>query len=152
MNNMKETHFNSKSIYNGDVCSMCGKSGDLPHPDCENEARLLAIENRTKMIEMANKYGIGKTFGPSNLDSRMDLNEAINVLAQYLDHKPTFEIDQVLENENWFFIPHGWIGVLGFIVEKESKKVFCLGSGLRTAWNAIESYVDGKVDPIGKES
>ena len=149
---MIKTKFDKENIYNDDVCGICGKSGDIPHTDCENKAQELAADYREKMMVMAKAYGISQTFGPSNLDSRMTLDDAVDILSQYLDHELTFDIQRVLENENWWYIPHGWVGVLGFIVEKDSKRIFCLGSGLRTEWNAIESYLNGEVEPVVKKT
>ncbi len=143
-----KNRYSKDRIYIGGVCGMCGKTAETPHLDCEKKADELAIDYKNKMIKMAQTYGINKTFGPSHLGNKMTLDEAENILSNYLDHKPSYDIDEVLENENWWFIPHEWIGVLGFIVEKESKKVFCLGSGLHSIWNAVMQYMDGKVEPI----
>jgi hypothetical protein len=51
-------------------------------------------------------------------------------LAPSTNPRPDYDQTRVIETDRWWFIPWGWIGCAGFIVNKEDLYVNWLGSAL----------------------
>ena len=61
---------------------------------------------------------------------------------------PQYSAAEVIEATSWFYIPWGWIGCLGWIVEKDEGTIFKLGSGLGGIDKAIDAYQEGTLEPF----
>ena len=136
------------------VCEICGKSGQ--HPDCEARARRALYDQLVADAAMLRKHSLHGARGICSSDSLLSLDAAERRLLEYLRRPLEFDPHSLIEAEHWWFIPEGWIGKLGFIVEKQSGKVFPLGSGLAWPgddatpggdWSAITRYLQGQVEP-----
>jgi hypothetical protein len=136
-------------LFDEGVCEICGKSGF--HPECEDRAIRAALEAKEIDLNFTKQYAISRTLGTVN---HQDYTEAKAALDFHLGWVSTPEQDEVIASKDWFFFPVGWIGVIGHIVEKQTKHVFPLGSGLYNPdsnapvkWDAIHAYLEGKLEP-----
>ena len=123
------------------VCGHCGRSGI--HPECREEMKRLRAGKRFSLRQ----FSIDGRFGPVSTDPEMTLEDAVYRLKEHLGHEPEFDVTEVIENRNWWLIPHGWIGMLGFIVEKHTGRIAELGSGWGELLAAIEAYEAGLIEP-----
>lgn len=123
----------------------CGRPGY--HIDCQR--KMSAIEDRFDKSDriLLKKYAVNGEYGVNgNFD---EFNIVCEKLANHLRQKLDFDKSKVIENEHWWFIPHGWIGVLGFIVEKTSDEIYVVGSRVNpdveayAYWHGIEWYSTG---------
>ena len=135
-------------------CEICGLSG--VHPDCERKAAESELLYRTVDAELLQRYSVAGCYGPSTFASSESLAEASSALRAHLDRDLCYDPSQAVEGHDWWFIPEGWIGVIGFIVQKSDGKIFCLGSGLvglksdsslYAHWAGIDAYFHGGVRP-----
>ena len=64
--------------------------------------------------------------------------KAIQRVEKLLETKIDLELEP-LETENWWYIPYGWIGCIGFIVDKRDEVILLLGSA-RRMYDCFEGY------------
>ena len=145
----------SKIIEKEEFCFICGK-GDLPHPQCEPTEEELK-EQTANEIEMLREFSLSGRYGPSGLSSELGYEEALEVFSSFFKDKIMFSEDEVIESADWWYFPQTWIGCVGYIIDKRTRKIFCLGSGLlggyfgtkyRSHWAGIKAYQDGKVESV----
>lgn len=139
------------------VCIICGSAG--LHRECEKKF-LLERDDRNKDIEKrveANNvrerelleiYSIDGKYGPSNKHSVLNYGDAKKLVEKYDGFTHSYNESIVIENSDWWFIPYFFIGMRGYIIEKESRSVFPIGSGLGSHWDGIELYTKGEL-PAG---
>jgi len=127
-----------------EVCEWCGMSGY--HPGCQAEMADWAEQVRVRLLQ----FTMGGSFGPDPSGSGMSFGEAVARLEQYLDYVPDFDAEAVIENKRWWYIPHCWIGMLGFVVDKSTGRVYKLGSGLGDLVQALTAYEQGRVPTGGR--
>lgn len=133
------------NIFGAGMC-FCGKPGY--HIDCQR--KMLDIKGRFEKSDknLLEKYAVNGKYGV--LKGHLgEFNIVCEKLANHLRQKLDFDESKVIENEHWWFIPHGWIGVLGFIVEKTSDDIYVVGSRRNpdfeayAYWHGIEGYSTG---------
>jgi len=129
-------------------CGFCGRYG--VHPECREQVNKIWADKR----DLLRQFTIEGRFGPVSSEPEMTLEDAVFRLRKHLGHEPEFDVTQVMENRNWWLIPHGWIGMLGFIVDKHTGRIAALGSGWGELLNAIKAYEAGHIelDPPCEES
>lgn len=71
------------------------------------------------------KYAVHHQYGVVE-SSKPSYNKALSILDPFLSQDPDFDEDKVVEGNKWWFFPNGWIGVIGYIIEKETGRVFRL--------------------------
>lgn len=132
-------------LFGPGICSGCGKHGF--HPACEARAveRLRAFdEAKRQLLEQHALHGKKGVVGAA---SRQSYDCALAALSAYLERP--------LDGAGWWFIAEGWIGMIGYIVEKEGATIYPLGSGLAARyclpnasadWRAIVAYLNGEVE------
>lgn len=138
------------NLFPDEMCEYCGRKGR--HHACEQavaeSARLYREADAAFLRQYAARYGV---HGPS---SEQSFSRACAVLAAFLGRDLECEREQAIEGKTWWFLPERWIGIIGFIVEKESERVFMLGSGLASLsqlknayshWHGIDAYLSGKI-------
>lgn len=142
-------------LYAEDACQICGTGITGTHPECE--ARALAIEAEFKADdqEMLKECARFCAYGIHSDDSRESLARAIASLTRYLGYAPEFDEEELIEGDDWWFVSHGWIGVIGFVVEKSTDRIFSIGSGLGAIsqrryvrWVGIDAYLAGRLKPV----
>ena len=134
------------------VCEYCGSKGF--HPQCE----LAMAESHRRFQEMdadyLQRYSLHGSYGIVGEESVQTYEQARTALENHLLRPLECGVDRTIEGKNWWFFPEGWIGVIGFIVEKDSNCVIALGSGLVGLsglantpghWCGIVEYVAGRV-------
>ena len=141
-----------EGLFGSGICEVCGKPGY--HDACKEKVEV-AIAARDKEDKLLlNKYSISGSNGVDGPNTILSYKEACEVLKQYVGDKLNAEDSEAIESKSWWYISHTWIGCVGYIVEKESKKVFCLGSGwagidkeniCSAHWSGIKAYLDGKI-------
>ena len=138
-----------------EICEICGKKGR--HEPCSSA--LDAAKRRRRELDQAMlaMYAAHGSFGLCSEMSRNSYLRARELLETHLKRSLQSLPEQALEGHGWWFIPEGWIGMLGFVVEVQSSTIYPLGSGLlalygrngyQAPWGAIEAYLDGKVEPV----
>jgi hypothetical protein len=144
----------SKEIFPPGACPYCGRSGQ--HPQCETKAIELDRRYRETDEEHLRKYSVHGLYGVVGPDSEQSFARAFQLLERHLRRLPTFDRASAIEGGEWWFLPEGWIGMIGFIVEKRTDRIFALGSGLGSwrpqadsyaHWCAIHAYLSGHVLP-----
>lgn len=134
------------------VCEYCGRSG--LHPECEHQAAEAIRIQQAQCAKLASKFALHGSYGIVTPESEISLSLAEKSLHAYLGELPAYDAGQLIEGDRWWFIPVGWIGMTGFVVEKTSQKIFPLGSGLvalhvspawPVPWCAIREYLVGNV-------
>lgn len=146
-------------IFGPGICELCGTYGF--HPACEARAveigRQFAEHDRLYL----QTYALHGRYGSAGEASRHSLAQACQVLAAYLQRPVEQDLDRAIEGDGWWFIPEGWIGMIGFIVEKEGDAIYPLGSGLagrcklpyaRSSWCGIDAYLNGQVEAVGRST
>jgi hypothetical protein len=137
------------------ICEICGKRGW--HEPCSRaaaEAQRRGEEADKAMLAKHAKHG---AFGLQSTASGESYEKAKDLLETFLGRPVRAPAKRSLEGNGWWFIPEGWIGMLGFVVEVESRTVFPLGSGLQALygnagnlapWGVIEAYLSGEVEGV----
>ena len=146
-------------IFGEGVCHVCGELGY--HDECD--IRELEIESKIRYIDKlyVGKYAVNRQYGI--LDNNTDAyTKALKSLDSFLNQDPDFDESRVIEGDSWWFFPNSWIGIIGFIIEKETGSIFPLGSGLAgysgqykyvpAHWVAIEKYLNGEVEQVKKKT
>ncbi|NHZ43738.1 hypothetical protein [Massilia aquatica] len=146
-------------LFGPGVCSGCGKYGF--HPACEARAveRVRAFdEAKRRLLEQHALHG---TYGIVGAASRQSYDCALAALSAYLERPLDGNPEHAVEGAGWWFIAEGWIGMLGFIVEKEGATIYPLVSGLAgryrlpnasADWCAIVAYVNGRVEAVERST
>ena len=151
---------------NQEDCCICYKPGR--HQECSDiyvkrEAQIKKDIEKNKErelkadIEFLAKYSITGAY----IDETK-LNQSYDKIKKYLNSKVGvsghhYYEGKGFENDEWWYLPYGFIGCVGYIVEKDSLKIFCLGSGYamkrvneingaNLLWGGVLAYVDGEVD------
>ncbi|NHZ80202.1 hypothetical protein F2P44_13085 [Massilia sp. CCM 8695] len=136
-------------------CEICGKRGY--HEVCA--ARVLQIERQflENHVRLLQQHAVHGALGAAGPQSQASLDRAVAALTAYLKRPLECDLGNAIEGDSWWFIPEGWIGMIGFIVEKRSSTIYALGSGLvawsklqytNSDWCGILSYLNGKVDAV----
>ena len=136
------------------ICEYCGKYGW--HEPCR--AALAAAGRRGRELDkaMLAKHAKHGVFGLASQESQASYGRAKQLLETYLSRTLNASVKRSLQGHGWWYIPEGWVGMLGFVVEVESSTIFPLGSGLgalygrggHAPWGAIEAYLSRKVEGI----
>lgn len=143
-------------LYGNGICEICGKKGMHSHCNAFTiEGRCKVDENDRKYLR---KYAVNGGFGAIGADSQASLEHAISVLEKRLGRELECDPGRSIEGDTWWYLPEGWSGVIGFIVEKRSSQIFVLGSGVMarsdltytdSAWCGILEYLKGNAEPMG---
>jgi hypothetical protein len=137
------------------ICEYCGRSGE--HSECEQAVAEAVLRYQKADEELLRKYAEHGAYGVHGTKSAESFAQACASLEGYLGRPLAFDRASAIEASSWWFLPEGWIGMIGFIVEKGTGLVYPLGSGLgsRTSlpdvgarWSAILEYVSGHVQPV----
>ena len=138
-----------------DVCEVCGKRGW--HEPCSSISAAVELRDRELDEAMLAKHSKHGAFGLTSQESQDAYDRAKQLLEAHLGRVLQAPAERSLEGRGWWFVPEGWVGMLGFVVEVESNTIFPLGSGLlalyghngyRAPWGAIEAYLDHGVEGI----
>lgn len=141
-------------LFGEGICEICGKKGS--HPECE--ARMVEAERKIKerdadLLEQHSLFGAYGIVGP---DSQKSFVLSVSALQGYLRRPLECDLSCAIEASEWWYIPEGWFGMIGFIVEKSSFTIYPLGSGLvgrcnleftSAHWCGIIAYLEGHVEP-----
>jgi hypothetical protein len=85
-------------------------------------------------------------FDPSR-DSRELLRQADVALEKELGHLPEYKSSEVLINEDLLYFPIGWVGCVGFLVDRKTFEAHLLGSGIPVAshvWAHYRGFAKGR--------
>jgi hypothetical protein len=147
-------------LFGKGVCHVCGEPGY--HDACDQREFDIENEYRKKDDIFLKRYSVHDCFGVHE-SSRNSYKSALEALSSFLSQPPDFDETRVIEGHNWWYFPNGWIGVMGFIVEKGNNNIYSLGSGLSNlhfrekeyefvagCWVGIEKYLSGELDPVVK--
>jgi hypothetical protein len=130
------------------VCELCGRSGR--HPACEERALELQREFDRIDAEMLRQHALFGARGLCSNASSDSFAAARRQLVAYLQRPLDLDPGRAIEGDTWWFLPEGWIGMIGFIVEKATGAVLPLGSGvlglhrgprMGADWIAIQYYL-----------
>jgi hypothetical protein len=141
-------------LFGEGVCHMCGKPGY--HEVCEAHEKEIEDKYKENDLLYLKIYAVNGQYGISNNSS---YQLALKTLKEFLDQPPVFDKEYVIEGDTWWYFPNGWIGVIGFIIEKNSSSIYLLGSGwggirdekyksVPAHWVAIEAYINGQIEPV----
>jgi hypothetical protein len=109
-----------------EICELCGRLLEGDHSECRAlEARLKA-EWDSKREELCVRYRLRKITKENRVQFETVLRSTHAALELEDDH-PWSE-ERGLEAETYWFIPLGWIGSKGQIVDKQTGSVTTLGS------------------------
>jgi hypothetical protein len=112
-------------------CPDCGiEIARLPCERCKGEAARHELEIQSLVKRFLLVRG-----APETDDHRASLDSALVHLQRRLDNEQfretvSFNARDLLRGQHWWYIPYGWIGCRGFIVNMESGYVNWLGSAL----------------------
>lgn len=135
----------AENLFGSGICA-CGKPGY--HIECQQ--RLSKILNESDSFDRSciEKYSLTGEYGVVD-SSRDSFNYACKYLSSTLKLTLDYDEADVVEGDTWWFIPHGWIGVLGFIVEKDTGEIYVVGSATSedyrgaAFWYGIDQYISG---------
>lgn len=103
-------------------------------PEHEREAE----RGREHHRKLAEKLGL-KIGSPTESTGMASLEEAERQVKAFLQRDIEYDPQLLMESEFWWYIPHCWIGCSGFIVDKETGNVDCLGSGVSAEGRFLEN-------------
>lgn len=150
-------------IEESNICFSCG-SGNLPHPECEPTKEQLEEqleEQRLYKKEMLREFSITGNYGPADLPTSLPYEQALEIFSSYFKGELSFSSSDVIENEKWWYFPQTWVGCIGYIVEKDTKLIYCLGSGIVSKyfdteyyshWAGIKAYMEGAVNAVNSSN
>lgn len=147
--------FEAGSLFGDGICEICGRTGT--HPACLARALEVSRQFRECDARLLKQYALHGVYGVAGPESRASFDLAVDALQRYLGRPLQCKLDQAIEGARWWFIPEGWIGMIGFIVEKDSQTLYPLGSGLvgrskllwtPAHWCAIVEYLGGHIEPV----
>ena len=139
-------------LFGEGICEVCGKRGF--HAECDAKVVDLEREYREhdgELLKAHARYGAYGIIGP---DSVATYNRAREVLQRYLGRELESSAEEAIEGNSWWYFAEGWIGMIGFVVEKDGAAIFPLGSGLSARcrrphtpanWSGILAYLAGAV-------
>lgn len=147
-------------LFDAGICHICGEPGY--HDTCDQKELDIENEYRKNDVAFLARYSLHDSFGVQD-SSRCSFNKALDTLRSFLAQPPDFDEARVIEGAEWWFFPNGWIGIIGFIVEKDTNNIYPLGSGLANIhfrnkeyefvpgyWVGIEQYLSGRLEPVVK--
>ncbi|MBR7632272.1 hypothetical protein [Janthinobacterium lividum] len=146
-------------LFGEGVCEICGMQG--AHPACEKRAIEADRKVQQRESEFLERYSLHGRRGSVGHYSKDSLDQAVRALQRHLGRPVECDLSYSIEGDSWWFIPEGWIGIIGFIVEKQCLTIFPLGSGLvgrsklsftPSAWCGITAYLAGQVEPVGRST
>lgn len=141
-------------LFSHGICEYCGCSGE--HPECEQAVAEAVLRHQKADVELLQRYATHGAYGVHGRKSEESFAQACAVLKSHLGKPLSFDRASALEASGWWFLPEGWIGMIGFIVENGTGLVYPLGSGLASrniqpdvgaSWSAILEYLSGNVRP-----
>lgn len=135
------------------VCWVCHEDG--LHQICsdtfekERDERKFETQEKVRLYEekKLKVYSITGAFGLRDNASRITYEKARFLVESIVDGKHAYDESKIVEGKSFWFVPYFFIGLTGYIVDKNSSKVFALGSGLGDMWVGIEMYLNGKLAP-----
>lgn len=92
-------------------------------------------------------YLAGFDLRAPRLDDLEVVRRAAAAVFAYLEREEPFEFDRALLNDDLVYIPIGWIGCIGFLVERSSGSAILLGSGIGLnvhVWAYYRGFADGE--------
>jgi len=138
-----------------EICEICGMRGW--HEPCNTALAAAELCQRELDQMMLAKYAKYGGLGLQSEQSRESYARVRMKLEAYLKRPLESAAEFALEGNGWWFIPEGWIGMLGYVIETESEALYPLGSGLHALygrsgyhvpWGAIDAYLDGRIEPV----
>ena len=144
-----------ENIFGPGMCAWCGQKGYHEACRIKAEATWAKFEESDKLL--LDEYSITSGYGPSGIDETLTYDDAVSILANVTGQTLNCSIENCIENEHWWYIDHTWIGCIGYVVEKETGKVFCLGSAWgqldktpfqKVHWCGIKAYLRGDVPAL----
>jgi hypothetical protein len=119
-------------LFSAGICEYCGRRGE--HPECERAVAEAVLRYQKADAALLLRYAAFGEYGVRP-ESEQSFTQACAVLEGYLGRPPSFDRSRSLEANSWWFLPEGWIGMIGFIVEKGTDLLYPLGSGLASRGN-----------------
>ncbi len=152
-------------IKNKEDCYVCFKPGR--HEECskifvqrqvEAEEKIQAAKKQEVISDrrFLAKYAVaGEYLSDQENSDYLDVKSFLETKINSKGHH--YSSGKAFENENWWYIPYSFIGCVGYIVEKQSKDVYCLGSGAAVRyreylnggsllWGGVFSYINGDIE------
>jgi hypothetical protein len=108
------------------ICSICGSPYEdfASHYDiCPGRIR----KDKQYRQHLAETFHL-KLGRPTDSAGQRSLAEAEARVRKVLERDIEYKPEGLLASETWWYIPHGWIGCMGFIVDKKTGYVNWLGS------------------------
>lgn len=106
------------------ACELCGLDLGGDHSDCRAlEARLDADAKRRDEALIA-EFKLRRITS----ENCAGFDAAVRTVARAVGNEVAVDASRAFEAEGWWFVPYGWIGCSGHIVEKASGEVNRLGS------------------------
>lgn len=142
-------------VFGSGVCPSCLEKGY--HLICQTNIEVIRNAFEETDRALLDKYSINGCYGISD-DRSKEFDTICMVLSKRLEQELNFDIEKIIENIKWWFIPHGGIGVMGFLVEKDTKDIFSIGSrarlelNARAYWHGIEWYTAGHGEKLDKKT
>lgn len=142
-------------LFGPGICNTCGRPGE--HEACKRRVEELVRLCREKEAYMFRRYTVHRCKGAVTAELARSLAQAVATLQRYLNRDLDCDLAQAIEGDDWWYLPEGWIGMIGFIVEKRSQAIYPLGSGLAgrcrephlyAYWCGILAYLDGIAEPV----
>ena len=125
-------------------CPDCGlETKPLPCSSCVTEA----ARRESEMEEVVREFSLVRGV-PRSPELRRSLESAVTCVRKVGQGRWTvsFRKEDVLMSDRWWYIPHTWIGCMGFIVDRGSGYVNWLGSAsLRTLGDCFWGHDHGLV-------
>lgn len=139
-------------LFGPGICESCGKPGQ--HDVCEARKIDIARRFRDTDLLLLQQHAVQNAYGIAPA-SRASFERAAEALQAYLRQPLRYNAQRVIEGDSWWFIDEGWIGVIGFVVEKRGGALFALGSARPVActyscahWDGILAYLAGRVEAV----
>jgi hypothetical protein len=110
---------------NRGLCGWCGLEKELAAPAMCADCRPLADEHARRRQQLRDTYVVA-TDSPEKV--QMSWDEAVSAVAGHIGSPVECDPAEAIEAATWWYVPHGWIGCLGFIVDKRDGEVTQLGS------------------------
>ncbi len=108
------------------ACELCGLDLGGDHSDCRAlEARLDADAKRRDEALIA-EFKLRRITS----ENCAGFDAAVRTVARAVGDEVAVDASRAFEAEGWWFVPYGWIGCAGHLVEKASGEVRQVGFGL----------------------
>jgi len=145
-----------RSVEEGNgICELCGTRG--LHADCARKLVIHRQQAAARSERYVRQYAVHGVCGAVGHESQQSFEQVSFALEKRLQRKLTSDPALAIEGDNWWYIPEGSIGVIGFIVEKRDLGIFLLGSALvarselidtSSAWCGILAYLRAEAERI----